>query len=394
MYLIPGLWDMHVHVMYRGGYDIFGPVFVAQGITGIRDMGNSPMPIESMRSLRDSLRRGEIVGPRFVAAGPILDGPGAFWPFAIKIESSTRARAVVDSLSAERPDFLKVYTDLPVEAYLTIAARAHELGLVFAGHVPTAVSIEDAAAQGQRSMEHLLGVSDACAENLAELVAERERLSRGNTDFESMGRRLFSITRRDDRKCAALFTRLAKSDTWHVPTLSVLRVGAFPLDSSALRDPRMDYVIPPIRSWWTLHPRDTSTGAWDTRKRRYEGDARNVAEMHRAGVRILAGTDAPNRFLYPGFSLHQELRALTDAGLSPLDALRAATLEPAKYLAATDSLGAIRAGFIADLVLLHGNPLEDIRQTERIAGVVLNGRYFDRAALDRLMHNARVRARQ
>lgn len=395
LYVVPGLWDMHVHVMYRQGYDVFGPLFIAQGITGIRDMGNSPMPITATRQLRQRVHDGSVVGPRFVAAGPLLDGPTARWPFVIKLTSPEQARSVVDSLHAEGADFLKVYSDLPADVFAAIAERARQLQLPVVGHVPAAVRASDAAAHGIRSMEHLLGIGDGCAANEADLAAERARLSRPSTageppiDYEAAARRIFSMAERDERKCSSLLAQLRASGTWQVPTLIVHRTSAFPLDSSALLDERLAYIAPAIRSWWRLHPRDTTAEAWTVRSQRYAQDAAMVLSMHRAGIPIMAGSDAPNRFVYPAFSLHEELQALVDAGLTPLDALRAATLEPARFLAATDSLGSVRAGKIADLVLLTANPLEDIRRTQQIAGVVANGRYFPRVALDSLAHGAR-----
>jgi imidazolonepropionase-like amidohydrolase len=363
-YLIPGLWDMHTHALWDPAVRAtFFPLFVANGVTGIRDMG---APLAEMLTGRADVRTGRVVGPRIVAAGPILDGPHPVDPtISMAIGESTAARLAVDSLARAGVDFIKVYTLLPRDAFYSVIAAARRHGLPVAGHVPAAVTPVEAAEAGMKSVEHL-----------------RSELG-GLCDPTVSG------------GCDSVFAAFRTHGTWNTPTLAVRRASGLGYDDRVVDTTLLRYMPPIVRGFWERAREDARRRTPVERARllnRTEGERRLASAVHAAGLPLLAGTDAGDRFAFPGFTLHDELALLIDAGLSPLEALQTATLNPATYFDAADSLGAIAPGKLADLVLLDGDPLVDIHNTRRVAAVVLNGVHFDRAALDRLLSEAAAHA--
>jgi dipeptidyl aminopeptidase/acylaminoacyl peptidase/imidazolonepropionase-like amidohydrolase len=388
-YLIPGLWDMHVHIVDR---DSFLKLCLANGITGVREMANYPGPI---LTLRNQINEGKLLGPHLVMAGPILDGPKPAWPFSIAVANAADGRKAVTTVKKQGVDFVKVYSLLPRDGYFAIADEAKKQGLSFAGHVPESVSALEASDAGQRSIEHLFGVYLACSTEEAKLRKEVVE-----TITKSSGSILGPITRTESRavdsysadKANALFARFIKNNTWQSPTLTVLRALSRLDQKSLTEDVRLKYIVPFIRtSFWN---RRLPPEALANLKRLFQQDLELVRAMHRAGVPILAGTDTPNPYCFPGFSLHDELALLVQAGLSPMDALQCATRNPAKFLGKLDTLGTVEQGKVADLVLLDANPLNDIHNTQRIAAVVLGGKYLPRAALQTMLDEVEAGVRK
>ena len=354
-FLIPGLWDMHVHALFDAEVArTFLPRFVAEGVTGVRDMGGK---VAVLRLARWAVFAGTLVGPRIVAAGAILDGPQPVdTSVSIAVGTPEQGVAAVDSLARSGADFIKVYTLLPRPAYFAILREAARLHLAVAGHVPGGVTTLEAADSGQKSIEHLRDE----VEPLCTAV---------------------------DAACGRLLDSLRAHRTWLVPTLVVLRMKALLNDTLVLKDPRLATVPDLVREGWDgirARKADSSAGYWRDKRMRYLGELALTAAAFKAGVPLLAGTDAGALYTYPGSSLHDELVQLVRAGLTPAAALRAATLGPAEFLGATDTLGTVAVGKAADLVLLDADPLSDIRNTRRIRAVVLRGRFFGREALDSL----------
>jgi len=392
-YLIPGLWDMHVH-----WYDArLLTLFVANGVTGVRQMWGMPLHI----GWRDRVAKGELVGPRFAIASAIVDGPNPVWRGSLVVADENSARQAVQRFQRDGYDFVKVYNRLPRDAYFALANEAKLRGLPFAGHVPMAISAAEASDAGQRSIEHLDGI-------LFGASAIGDELRRKNAGVSTGGEASLGIdparraARRELRekalatyeppRAAALFARLAANGTWQCPTLTVLRSIASLDDPAFTSDPRLKYMPRQIRDSWNpaTDPRlATKTPADYVQDRRvYSKHLEVVGGMRRAGVKFLAGTDVLNPFAFPGFSLHDELALLVEAGFTPMEALQAATINPALYLGQSKSLGTIETGKTADLVLLDANPLDDIANTKRIAAVVMAGRQWERAALDAMLDQA------
>jgi imidazolonepropionase-like amidohydrolase len=361
-HLIPGLWDMHAHALGDGREDAFFPALLAYGVTGVRNM-HTTRPLAEIAALKQAILRGERLGPRIMAAGPLLDGRHE-WNHrgTFVVETPEAAVRAVDSLVAAGADFIKVYDALSPDAYRAIATEAKRRGIAFAGHIPNGIRPEEAAAAGQHSVEHMDGLDQPC---------EPEAMATG---------------------CDSVVAAYVKHQTWQVPTLSLY--WSRTVADSLLSDAGRTAVLSSrrIENWRGMRKRATPTDR-DRWEDEYRALLNNLKRLHRAGVPILAGTDMPNPMVVPGISLHDELVLLVEAGLTTLEALQAATSRPAQYFGAADSLGSVSEGKFADLVLLGANPLENIRNTRRIDALVLNGRYLDRGALDRLLEQAKAAAK-
>lgn len=408
-FLIPGLWDMHVHILQPGVLEITSRMLVANGVTGVRDM-NGPMPLREIQMLRARVLAGDTLGPRFVSPGPLLDGPGrgpdAIGPMVRWVDTPENARDSVRSLARQGADFIKVYNRITPDLFDAIMDESRSVGIPVAGHVPLTVDPVVAAEAGQASMEHGYRLLEgASTEGEALRLATLALLDRRNSDpaptpeqiERVLGGRRSVVDTYDRARAAELFAAFVRHGTWQCVTLvSDLMSHTVDFDESFERDARMRFVPASTQETWAstsyLSVFGDSTEAFF--RRRWTLLLGAVGEMHRAGVGILAGSDQGAPYIYAGFSLHDELELLVEAGLSPLDALRTATLNPAQFLGVHDSLGTVEPGQIADLVLLEANPLEDIGSTRRIAGVVLNGRFLDRAELSTLLDEAESLARR
>jgi imidazolonepropionase-like amidohydrolase len=385
-FLIPGLWDMHVHTLHQSFLDLY----LANGVTGVRDMGN--FPDWSLR-LRKETAEGKLLGPRMMIAGPILDGPGPVWPFySLAVADAAAGREAVRSVKRRGMDFVKVYSLLDRDAYFAIAAECKQQGISFAGHVPFSVGAAEASDAGQKSIEHLDGVLEACSPREAELRKEALAQTRHNpNDLLYAMDRSFARALEDpsEERAAALFARFVKNGTWQCPTLTVLRVSGFVDDRAFTADERLKYVPRFLRVLWApqtnpflkRYPPEEVRRA----RRNFPKYLERVGAMRRAGVEFLAGTDAGCMYCFPGFSLHDELELLVRAGLTPLEALQAATRNPARYFGRLKELGTVEPGKLADLVLLDADPLADIRNTRKIAAVVVGGRLLPRDALHKML---------
>jgi imidazolonepropionase-like amidohydrolase/enterochelin esterase-like enzyme len=369
-YLLPGFWDMHVHTSVPGGRGLLA-AYVANGVTGVRDMAGD---WSQLTRWRDEIARGELAGPRIVASGPYLEGGDV--PIAhVLARNPKEARAAVDSLARLGVDFVKVHGQLTRETYFAIARAARDRGLVFAGHVPRVVGAADASDSGQRSIEHLLTIPTPCTP--AESLALRPRF----TMQAALGRC-------SSEALAPLFERFVRNGTWVTPTfVAQYEIAVWP-KRDVPGDAYASYLPDTLRRFVAeIFPMPDSIppDADVVGRAIFEKRLALVGTMRGSGVRILAGTDAPLRNSPPGFGLHEELAFLSRAGLSPIEVLRSATMEPARYFGILDSAGTVAPGKVADLVLLDANPLADIRNTRRVATVVANGRLFERAALRALL---------
>jgi hypothetical protein len=397
-YLIPGLWDMHVHS--AGGpappwdENIILPLYIANGVTGIRDMGGNPALLEQRR---DRIENGALAGPHIVFAGPFLDGgkpedPNHPDPQFLYVNTPDEARSAVRALSAAHRDFVKVLDGIPRDAYFALADESTRLKIPFAGHVPLAVSALEASTSGQRSIEHLSGIMLACSGREGELRA-RELQAVAKQDGKAFAAiRQEILSSYDDEKARSLFTQFAVRNTYQTPTLSWWQAVASASDLAAASDPRLQYVPAWARSAWlpSKPPDPAIGGAYKQLFTRYIELARTV---HRSGVPFLAGTDGPDPFVFPGFSLHDELALLVKAGFTNTEALQTATFYPALFLTRLDRYGVIEPGHFADMVLLEANPLDDIHNTRRISAVVLRGKYYSRKDLDTMLSEVQGRAK-
>jgi len=398
-FLIPGVWDMHVH--WYGHDKTYLRLFTTNGVTGVRIMWGAPIHFE----WRKEIQEGALLGPRMIISSTIVDGPKPAWPDSIGVANTAEARQAVIRVKRESADFLKVYSLLRREDYFAIADEAKKQGLQFAGHVPFTVSASEASDAGQRSIEHLTGILGACSardEELRQSFEDAYANPPPGQRFPSPAQ-LRPLTRImletfSPPKAASLFQHLQRNNTSQCPTLTFLRSAAM-LDRPNFRDdPRLRYMPAQLRAAWDpvtdFRFRERTVEDFELARLVYAKQIQLVGLMHRAGVEFLAGTDAQNPYCFPGFSLHDELALFVEAGLSPLEALQAATLKPARFLGHEKDSGTIQQGKIADRVLLDENPLEDIRNTTKINSVVLNGRTLERKELDEILADVEAAAKQ
>jgi imidazolonepropionase-like amidohydrolase len=399
MFLMPALWDMHAHV-YAFSPLLDLPLYIAYGVTNVRDMQGCPTPNDPFIACADDKRRwtreaqqGRRVGPRIVASASFMaNGPemldrlsGA--PTFFGTATPDQAREFVRHFAAQGVDAIKVYDRIPRDPYFALVAEAQALGLDVVGHRPLAVSAVEAAAAGQKSIEH---ARFFLHETFPGSAALRSTVEAGQWREER--RRM--VDEHDPAIAQEIFAAFVRHGTWYVPTHLTRWVDAYADDAAVREDPLLRYLHPLMRWQWledvdaTIATDSSAEGRRAYRDFYYKG-LELTGAAHRAGVRILAGTD----YIIPGADLHRELVNLVRAGLSTSEALKTATHNPALYFGLEREHGSVEPGHVADLLLLEADPLLDIRNTQRIRAVVFNGNLYDRKALDDLQAHVRQRAR-
>jgi imidazolonepropionase-like amidohydrolase len=388
-FLIPGLWDMHVHAFVWVFSDFAGPLMLANGVTGARDMGY--FIDTTLRWTRD-IAAGRESGPRLVV-GVRIDGPVGRAKFVSHVANETDAVRAVDTLARKkdgsvRADFLSTDAFIPRAAFFGLARESRKLRTPFAGRVPFSVSVVEASDSGQRSVEQEDDLMRACTSREGAFrlqLADTTKRRTGDDPLQLRSQARAILMSYDPGQCRFVMGTLARNHTWVTPTLVAYQPYARSFDS-ATRHPEWSKYVPGIVKAGWQH-KALAVPKPDSAVVQSSFSFARTGALHTAGVALLAGTDAPRAFIYPGFSLHDELALLVRSGLTPLEALRTATYNPAAYLGSLDSLGTIGTGKIADLVLLDADPLKDIHNTTRISAVIANGRVFDSAARAALLNH-------
>jgi imidazolonepropionase-like amidohydrolase len=387
-YAMPGLWDMHVH--FGGGEALIQenqnllPLYVAHGITTVRDAAGDLSP--SVLAWRRDVAAGTLQGPAIFTSGPKLEGINSVWPGDLEVGNEAEVRSALDSLQALRVDFVKITENtLTPPLYMYGLSEAARRGFVTSAHVPVAVTLDQASEAGLRSIEHMSYLLRGGSPREAELSAAVAAGKMPAADAVSA-----MIDSFDEPTALATYTRLARRGTAVTPTLNGSRILAYLDQNAHATDDYLKYLGPGLKA--TYEGRVTRAAADDAaavarRHERFEKAARLLPLLQKAGVTILAGTDAGflNSFNYPGIGLHDELEILVRYGLTPQQALAASVVSGPAFLGKSADFGAIAGGKIADILLLERNPLDDIRATRGVHGLVLRGQYLDRAALDALL---------
>lgn len=346
-FLIPGLWDMHSHHQSTGTDSL--DLFVAKGIVGTRDMGGDA---DFILPLRERVKTGSLLGPEIVASGPIVDDSPAEFGIRVRVRNAEEALKAVHDLKRLGVDFIKVHDHTPRDVFFAIAAEAPKVGLPVVGHVPLKVTIEEAADANIRSIEHLsnYNVFDECTTG---------------EEYTAAG-------------CRRLFDKLAAKGVWQTPTMAFFQT--IPDIFSGKPMAHAEYASDSLLQFMRKNVELSKVPAEALNKFRIAGKIglRAIHDLKQTGNRFLAGCDG----LVPGFCLHDELEWFTKAGFSPLEALQTATINPARFLGREDSQGTVAVGNRADLVLLEGDPLVDIRNVRRISAVVLGGRLMTKHSID------------
>jgi len=389
-FLIPGLWDAHVH--FRGGEELreenraLLPLYVANGVTTVRDAGGDLTP--ALLAWRDSIASGAMVGPRILTSGPKLDGPTGGWEGSIRPTSPEEVPAALDSLDALGTDYVKIYDGTTSrDVYLAIVREAERRDRIVSGHMPFSVGFLEAVDAGLDITDHLYYAFKGTVANEDSLTAA----IRAGEGPGFWGALWLMMEARDSAKAGAVYEAMAEAGTAAVPTLHIGHVLAWVDEEDHGSDPELRYIAPAIEETYQGRVRSARRASDASRARTRalrQIFVEMVRPMHDAGVTLLAGSDAGpfNSYVYPGFSLHDELQALVDAGLTPAQALRTATVNPARVMRRDDELGRVAEGYLADLVLLEANPLEAISATRAIDRVIVRGEeVYDEARLRALL---------
>jgi len=349
-FLIPGLWDMHVHL--GNATEAMLPFFVAYGVTGVRDMGSPNF--ELIRQWRVEALAGKRIAPRMVSPGPMLTMQVPFF-WQMQVRNPDEARRAVDYLAGIGVDFIKVTEAFDRPTYFAIADEAERLGIPLAGHLPSnengvgfKVSAIEASNAGQKCFEHAQGIP-------------------------------FPFEPPDPQ----IVPTLLRNGTWIDPTLTTYWTQAHMQELVTGKDARLKYIPLSLKQMWDAQVAG-GMGNPSIKKQVFQWRMEEMKGLNQAGVPLLAGTDLGHPYVFPGEAT-KELELFVEAGLTPAEALRTATVNPARYLGNERELGTVELGKFADLDLLDGDPLQDIHNVTRVRAVVLNGRYLDREKLDELL---------
>ncbi len=407
-YMIPGLWDMHIHI-HR--YDE-NALLLANGVTGVRLMNGVP----EYHKMRKEIENGDLLGPRYSIASRIMDGvdptgtkppppedndaaglakewkqiEGGMAPLAFQVETAAQAEYAISRSKAEGADFIKIHDDLTRNGYFNLVNASKKAGFIFVGHLPTGVSATEASEAGQKSIEHLMGILLGNSSREDEL--RKESLEAMKQTGQERANRLYEIEREEvdsysPDKANALIAEFVKNHTWQCPT--ILPEGGLKQELTEHAD-LLKYLPASMSAQWRAQAAKVaapSASVMEVAHRAHEELRKEVAMMQHAGVGILAGEDVGRPGLWAGFSLHDDLVEESAAGLTPMEVLQTATINPARFFGKEKEMGTVQKGKLADLVLLDANPLQDIYNTTKINAVVINGRLLDRRELDKMLND-------
>ncbi len=392
LFVLPGLWDMHVHSHRERRWTYYYPLFRAFGITGVRDAGTHLGSALAHRARA----KADPLAPRVIWGSPIVDGAPQVNSFGLSAEDERSARHLVRELHRQGFDFLKVYDRLSPDAYRGLASEARRLGMPVEGHVPLALSPELVITSGQRLIDHFTLIAEGCSPRTLSVVNRKNAENPSESDSFSilMSNEVRSaMTPFDIRTFKPLFERLASGHVWQVPTFVQFEAFVTTTPPAAWLA-RRDYVSPGLWADWETSAKEADPAALANGRRFLDIQLSMLKLMADTGVPILAGTDTSSEiWVFAGYSLHRELGQFVKAGLSPLQAIQTATLNPRLYSGHDRGKPLIRAGERADLVLFAADPTADIASLATIRGVVARGLYHDRASLDAMLVDAELRAK-
>ncbi len=400
-YLIPGLWDMHGH--WIESYEYFFPMLLANGVVGIRDMwGNLP----ALAAVKKMVNSDSIAGPDVITAGFMVDGKEPYWPAAsVSAATPEEGREIVRRQKADGVDFIKVYSRLERDVYFAIADECRKQNIPMAGHIPAKIALEEAINSDHQSIEHfyqIKGFLHPQYENYMKMLQGKENSlslsDKAKKYIEEFGVEVFDtfeLDSLDTSRVPKLVALLANSNSWVSPTLATtkgyFRVYDSNFNPETLNRYMPDYAIENYYIQDTLRTKlDSARFEWSLKD--YKTTIELIKPMIDGGVKFLAGTDYVVRFCYPGFSLHDELQTyVEEAGMTPLQALQTATINPAIFLKMEGKMGSVTVSKRASLLLLHSNPLEDIKNTQDIKGLILRGKYYPEEVLTEGLNNLVVK---
>ncbi len=390
-YVLPGFWDNHIHL--RGGDSLvannknFLKLFIANGITTVRDAGGDLT--QSVMQWKSQIESEDLVGPTIFTAGPKIDGPKATWAGSLEVETEEDIAKALDSLEALQVDFVKIYDSrISPDNYIKTIKEAKKRGFTVSGHMPFTVTLDETINAGMDGIEHLYYIMKGSASNEVEVT---ENINNGEMGFwDAMPALLDAYT---DSTAQNTFNKLKENDVFVVPTLHIGNTLSYLDEVDHTSDTYLKYMGEGIVQTYQGRIRSALNSSQKARENRKQMNAffgKLVKSLNDAGVLLLAGSDsgAFNSYTYPGISLHKELAAMVENGISPLDALRTSTVNGAKFLNQTNDYGAVSKGKVSDLVILKANPLENIENTRKIYTVIKGSQVFTEKQLQSLLNNA------
>jgi imidazolonepropionase-like amidohydrolase len=372
-FLIPGLVDMHVHLFnnatHRPPNDWMFALFVANGVTGVREMAATPGDMRDVTRWREAVDGSALIAPHVLAAG-------------VAVNDASDVREQVREAAASGADFIKVFSELPPSSWRAVLDEARLRHIPVAGHGPAAVAAVDAAQAGQVTAEHLMQIYEACSSIEGEALAARQGLDGAAATAMRDAQEMRVLRAFDPAACTKATKAIVLAGQAQTPTLTIDWFDTARFTGDYAADPRWHLLRADEQARWRRYLQPAPSSDPKLADMRWNVSCRIVRTLHAAGANILAGTDTPMPWIYPGYSLHDELERLVDCGLDPAQALRTATLGAAKLLGLEADRGTIERGKRADLVLLDADPLRDARNLRRIRAVVLAGRLLRRADMD------------
>ena len=393
-YAIPGLWDMHTHSNQHSPW-LHHPIYIANGVTGIRDMSGQlnrkdSYWVGSKERLKwnAELNANQRVSPRYILQSSYqIDGPSSVpdgFPNYFKLNNTNQVDSLLGYYKNENVDFIKIYQQIPVESYKKLARNAQNYGLHIAGHKPMFLSLEEAVKLGQRSFEHGRIF-------LFESFPETDSLKKPHNWKSYFSKNKKKLVEQYNPETAHKLMNLMHAENAHwVPTLQTLKFEASAHKKEFLDNPNLKYVTSVRKNlWWKIDAnnnakRNQTENTKGVSEKFYTIATKQIQQAHDIGVPIMTGTDVTDSYTFAGFSVHDELMDLTKCGLTNLEALKTATIIPAKYAHKNHLFGSIEKGKMADLILLNRNPLQDISNTKEIYGVLINGVFYDTQKLEEL----------
>lgn len=391
-FIMPGLWDAHVHFAYieELAPEMFD-LFLSHGITSVRDTGGKT---DFVKAWKDKALANPSSSPRVMMAGPLLDGEpnvydgsdAAHPELSVGLNTVDDVTKQVDMLVGKKVDLLKAYEMLTPEQFEQIMTLAKANGLKVTGHIPLSMDAISASNLGLNSIEHMRNLEISCASNAEELWEQRKEMLKNKNNLTGgdlrssihAAQREIAIKNYDEARADKVLSALKKNNTWQIPTQALNTF--FTRKYFAREDWQKSYAMLPdsIGQYWL--ERSKALTDYETSKAQQAWNKWNymmAKKIHQAGIPVMAGTDTPIAFLTPGLSLHEELAVLVEeVGLSTADAIKTATINPAKYFNMEEELGSIKETMWADLIILNANPLDDIQHTKSIHTVIKQGKIY------------------
>ena len=396
-YLIPALWDMHVH--FRGGEELTAenkallPLYIANGVTVVRDAGGDLTP--AILEWHQEMADGKLLAPRIYTSGPKLDGPNPTWGGSIELQSPAEVAAALDSLESLGVDYVKIYdSSISREVFLAIIAEAEKRGIKTTAHMPFTATLGEAIDAGLDATEHMYYVMKASAakeDSLTRYVREQKEAGNPVGFYTQLQ---WYLDRYDSTAAQHIFNKMAEENTAVVPTLHIGELLSNLASADHSQDAMLPYIGQGIQETYQgrlISAKRSSAEMREIRRQFGERFRAMVPEMQKRGVLILAGSDAGpyNSFVYPGQSLHEELEKLVAAGLTPAEALMSSTYNGAKFFEVENFYGTIEEGKSAELLLLNGNPLENISNTRNISALLYQNRLYSSQELKEIKESVR-----